>query len=126
MTRKEREAAIDWFAMRIKLKMREPRNEAKGGWREDSPVMLLVRLGEECAELQKQLLEGDPHDALAVINECCDVAAFAMMIAHQAQWNLAHSCQTPRNTPTRPVLLTCIRSEVPGEAERQEREHDSE
>lgn len=83
MTREEREAAVDWFAMRVKLKMREPRNEAKGGWR-DTPIAKLEQLlHQEVRELFQaiELWERRGGGEDAVINEACDVAAYAMMIA---------------------------------------------
>lgn len=83
MTREEREAAVDWFAMRAKLKLREPRNEAKGGWRADPPATLRWRLNEELEELNREMLGGGDYDA--IISECCDVSAFAMMIADRVR-----------------------------------------
>lgn len=86
MTREERESAVDWFAERMKQKLRKPENEAKGGWREDSLRALWHRLREETDELFEALDEdGVPWDH--VIDEAADVANFAMMIAdHARQW----------------------------------------
>lgn len=83
MTREEREAAVDWFATRMKLKLREPRNEAKGGWRDDHFLDLFVRLEEECNELYDSIDMNARYDA--IISEACDVAAFAMFIADKAR-----------------------------------------
>lgn len=83
MTREEREAAVDWFAMRIKLKMREPRNEAKGGWRNCGFTLLSRRMVEEQRELFEEL-DGD-QSLDAIISECCDVAFYAMAVADRAR-----------------------------------------
>lgn len=87
MTREEREAAVDWFAMRIKLKMREPRNEAKGGWRYEPLLVLLGKLNDERKELVAEICADgrDSFDFDAIITEACDVAAYAMMIADRAR-----------------------------------------
>jgi hypothetical protein len=67
VNRQEREAVVDWFAERMKAKLREPRNEAKGGWRDDGYLELMSRLSEECRELETE------------------IANFAMMIADRAR-----------------------------------------
>ena len=85
MTRGEREAAVDWFAEQMKAKLREPRNEAKGGWREDPPSALRWRLLEEVSELNRAMNQPasseEPIDFDGIVSECCDVSNFAMMIA---------------------------------------------
>lgn len=87
MTRQEREAAVDWFCMRMKLKLREPRNEAKGGWRDVPFLDLLSRLNQERRELEAEICDDDKHsfDYAAIINEAIDVAAFAMFTADRAR-----------------------------------------
>lgn len=77
---------MDWFAERMKQKLRKPENEAKGGWREDSPVDLLDRLLEEARELDAAIhltQDAGLHEKFlyAVIDEAADVANFAAMIA---------------------------------------------
>lgn len=84
MTRQERETAVDWFCMRMKLKLREPRNEAKGGWHRDTFHDLLIRLKQEQREFEAELF--NPRtDYHAIINEAIDVAAFAMFAADNAR-----------------------------------------
>lgn len=86
MDRTEREKAVDWFAERVKLKLREPRNEAKGSWREDTLYDLLSKLKREANELRAELRsedEGLNYDA--IISEAADVSAYSMMIADVAR-----------------------------------------
>lgn len=87
MNREEREAAVDWFCMRMKLKLREPRNEAKGGWRNEPFLDLLHRLNQERRELEAEICDDDKHsfDYAAIINEAADVANFALFIADRAR-----------------------------------------
>jgi len=84
MTREEREATVDWFAEQMKAKLREPRNEAKGGWREESVWLLLGHLKIELEELEAELSKLHRSHS-AIIDECCDVAAFSMMLADGAR-----------------------------------------
>lgn len=86
MTREERESAVDWFAERMKQKLRKPENEAKGGWREDPFLNLLSRLNEERKELVAEICDDDKYsfDYEAIMNEAADVANFAMFIADRA------------------------------------------
>lgn len=94
MTRAEREEAVDWFAMRIKLKMREPRNEAKPCWLDDNFLGLDFKLRDELDELAEAIhayelhQKATPEAMQAIIDEAADVAAFAMMIAHSAKFML--------------------------------------
>lgn len=88
MDRAEREAAVDWFTERMKDKLREPRNEAKGGWRADGLWTLLRRFEDESAELWDEVCEDDAYNignVEAIISEAVDVANFAMMIADRAR-----------------------------------------
>lgn len=91
MNREQREAAVDWFADRMKRKLRE--NEHKGGWDKDGNFALLERLNEETQELDDAicLTEDagiDERFMEAVIDEAADVANFAMMIAEKAKARL--------------------------------------
>jgi hypothetical protein len=84
VNRQEREAVVDWFAERMKAKLREPRNEAKGGWRDDGYLELMSRLSEECRELETEIC--DPMGSIQMlVDEAADVANFAMMIADRAR-----------------------------------------
>ena len=86
MDRAEREKVVDWFAEQVKAKLREPRNEDKGSWREDTLYDLLSKLKREANELRAELRsedEGLNYDA--IISEAVDVSAFSMMIADVAR-----------------------------------------
>lgn len=82
MTREERELAVDWFCERIKEKMREPQNESKPCFTGFTPHELLANLITEVGELTGELNIGEYGSY--VIGEAADVAAYAMMIAHNA------------------------------------------
>lgn len=80
-------AEIGGFAVKMEKKLQK--NDWKGGWDEMSLYELMLRLQEEVKELLWCIVEAlvgikqdkTPND---VINECCDVANFAMMIADKA------------------------------------------
>ncbi len=83
-------SAVDRFAVRMRLKLRA--NDHKGHWGKCTPDWLLGCLRVEVRELVDALdnLEREKRQGgngmLAaavgeVVSECCDVAAFAMMIA---------------------------------------------
>lgn len=83
MNREAREAAVDWFAAEMKEKLNEPRNVAKGSWRNESYLGLLGRLKDELHELETELI--NPQSSYrSVIDEAVDVANFAMMLAEKA------------------------------------------
>lgn len=87
MTEGERAQVVEWFAERMLEKLCEPRNVAKGGWRNDHFDQLLDRLDDEVYELigeVRALNAGSPNED-HVIAECCDVAAFAMFVADRAR-----------------------------------------
>jgi NTP pyrophosphatase (non-canonical NTP hydrolase) len=79
VTREEREAAVDWFAERIKQKLREPRNEAKPSWRDDDLPTLFGKLADELAELDEAI--AIKKNVSAIIDEAVDCAAYSMAIA---------------------------------------------
>ncbi len=61
------------------------KNDHKGGWKDEDLSYLFYRLEEEIEELKKKLpkdwLWDSVKDTTSVIEECADVANFAMMIA---------------------------------------------
>ena len=92
MSRQEREACVDAFAVLMKAKL--AKNAHKGdrdGWRCDTPNALLRRLREEVQELA-HLVDvpfvnddgTDPDFAAEVGGEAADIANFAMVIADVA------------------------------------------
>lgn len=86
MDRAEREKAVDWFAEQVKTRLREPNNEAKSSWREDTLYDLLSKLKREANALRAELRsedEGLNYDA--IISEAADVSAYSMMIADVAR-----------------------------------------
>lgn len=66
---------IKLIAHHMRKKLRA--NTHKGGWQNDTPEALIVRLREEVDELEELIREGRP----GVYGEAADVANFAMMIA---------------------------------------------
>jgi hypothetical protein len=138
MTREEREAVVDWFAEQMKAKLRE--REHKGDWRElrhwEARDLLKVEVEELEEELRRQWSGwlGWGQDFEKTIDECCDVANYALIIAHTGKLcderrnkDLAeaivknksadeaagivgrvYSTQTPGNKYTKPVRLASI------------------
>lgn len=78
---------ISWFADRMEEKLRR-RERKKGGWQKESFCDLFKRLTEERDELLIELYRIDldwPVSITDIIDECVDVANFAMMIADNAR-----------------------------------------
>ncbi len=72
------------FAEAMEMKLRQ--NDHKGGWAREGRQELLTKLYVEWIELREadKRLVSDPHrfsNRQAVLQECLDVANFAMMIA---------------------------------------------
>lgn len=74
-------AAVRLFGSDMLAKLEE--NSHKAHWSTVSNRWLLMRLAEECQELMQALVSLDRGQGMAtdVIDECADVANFAMMIA---------------------------------------------
>jgi len=68
---------VKWFATRMENKLAA--NDHKVGWQGEPDYYFTVRMKEELKELQDALMSGDKT---AAINECADVANFAMMLAN--------------------------------------------
>lgn len=105
---------LDWFAVRMERKLGESieeRGKPKTPEYLNKPVMLLVEgLAEETAEL---LNAYNHKDAEAVVEEACDVGAFAMFIAHKAVMEAAGDTFVVDNfEPLREFLpAKCLTSE---------------
>ena len=67
---------VSWFSGRVEKKLRV--NDFKGGWRREQPIRLYQKLQNELYELYRSFGVGTNGE---IIDECADVAAFAMMIA---------------------------------------------
>ena len=80
----ERQLAVLYFAVEMRKKLFEPRNIAKGGWRNDSLQDLLHRLSEETDELTDEIRNYVDRDYDAIVSEAADVANFALMVADVA------------------------------------------
>lgn len=75
---------IRWFGQKMLNKL--AKNKHKGFlWRSDNASVLLDRLEKELQELDDVLDSGDKE---AIINECADIANFAMFIADKAERQL--------------------------------------
>lgn len=77
---------IEWFKGRMIDKMCDPKNLAKPHWETMPQYDLWARALEELEELRKAIMLNQIEN---VIDECCDVANFCMMIANN------HSRQNP-------------------------------
>ncbi len=71
------------FVSRMESKLARPENLEKSDWREQPASFLLGCLLHEVGELSEAL--GERHNTGDVVDECADVANFAMMIADRAQ-----------------------------------------
>lgn len=71
---------VIWFSKVMERKLR--RNDHKGGWDTNHLSELYARLQEESEELRDALSE---YDLDGIIDECSDVANFAMMLADRAK-----------------------------------------
>lgn len=79
-------SSVKQFAQAMERKLRE--NDHKGGWDETTDACLIERLFEEANELSwamSRVGDGPPPDPHRVVDECADVANFAMMIADKAR-----------------------------------------
>lgn len=72
-----------WFAGQMEKRLEA--NEDKGHWGNCSLQYLTMRLTQERKELARAIKKKDIHN---VIEECADIANFAMMIADNVGQNL--------------------------------------
>ena len=81
---------VNWFSQRMIAKLDSKRGR-KFGWRLETSVCLLDRLEQELKELKDEMCIGKCVGKLnkqKLINECADVANFALMIADNANRKL--------------------------------------
>lgn len=72
---------LNWFGERMLDKMLK--NKHKRGWHEDSIAFLRFRLQRELDELDEAIEnKASPNE---IIDECADIANFALMIADRAR-----------------------------------------
>lgn len=69
---------LDDFVALLRERLADPKNVQKSDWRELGSWTLTSWLVDEVGEMLHEIAN---NDHLAVINECCDIAALAMMIA---------------------------------------------
>ena len=67
---------VEWFAKRMENKLIA--NDHKGGWQGEPNYYFTTCIKDELDELQSALMSGNETEA---INECVDIANFAMMLA---------------------------------------------
>ena len=75
----DEDMAVNLFACDMKNKL--AKNRHKEHWGNYDYRYMLDRIEEELTELYQAVLDGNPED---IIQECADVANFAMMIADNA------------------------------------------
>lgn len=80
-------ASVNWFSSRMEAKLAA--NDHKGGWRNCELQYLSMRLTQERKELTDAIAS---KDAERIINECADIANFAMMIADLQLGAERHGC----------------------------------
>jgi glutathionyl-hydroquinone reductase len=68
--------SVDWFSKQMERKLKK--NDHKGGWRNCELQYLSMRLTQERKELTEAIAS---KDFQKIIDECADIANFAMMIA---------------------------------------------
>ena len=68
--------SVDWFAKQMERKLKI--NDYKGGWKKCELQYLSMRLTQERKELTDAIAS---KDFQKIIDECADIANFAMMIA---------------------------------------------
>jgi hypothetical protein len=78
---------LEWFKERMDKKLAVPKNVNKGHWSNDSIWHLFTRVGIEVTELRLAIVAVD-NDPERIIDECADVANFAMMIADNTRRNM--------------------------------------
>lgn len=78
---------LDVFVARMREKLSEPKNLAKGDWREADENYLVGRIDDEVRELKIELFDVDRPVPERIIKECADIANFAFMLA---DWVKAH------------------------------------
>lgn len=68
--------SVDWFAKQMERKLKK--NDHKGGWKRCELQYLSMRLTQERKELTEAIASKDTQK---IIDECADIANFALMIA---------------------------------------------
>lgn len=76
--------SVKRFAELMEARLME--NDHKGGWENDMPTALLVRMMEETGELAREMVLRQVSSPTQLAREAADVANFAMMIAETSGW----------------------------------------
>jgi hypothetical protein len=74
--------SVQWFATVMEVVLRE--NDHKGGWENDQFQYFVDRMKEEMGEIELAMAGTCQSDLMDVVNECADLANFAMMLAENA------------------------------------------
>lgn len=75
-----------WFVWEMRHKLAVPKNQAKGDWRDNTQGALARLMLAEVAELWELASDGDAEPQL-LIEECADIANFAMMLADKIKFD---------------------------------------
>lgn len=75
------------FFEQMRQKLMEPKNLAKGDWRESSENYLIRRIEDELKELKAEIFDVARPVPERIIKECADTANFCFMLA---DWVKAH------------------------------------
>jgi hypothetical protein len=102
---------VRWFAQFMEARLRA--NDHKGGWLDCPIESLLPRIYDEYRELLNAVtgkpIHQVPDDIQAIIDECADVANFAMMVAdlvhHYGVQAGAQSIVTMATNTSRPGVI---------------------
>jgi hypothetical protein len=81
---------LDWFVHEMRRKLAEPKNIAKGDWREMGDASLFQRVEDEFRELKVELFDVARPVPEKIIKECADVANFCFMLADFVRSNPHH------------------------------------
>ena len=84
--------SVKWFATEMERVLKT--NDYKGGWKNCTLQYLSMRLTQERKELKEAIKSNDAEE---IINECCDIANFAMMIAERFKSQIKEVKNEKRN-----------------------------
>lgn len=74
--------SVQWFATVMEVNLRG--NDHKGGWEEEPFQYFVDRMKDEMEEIEEAMVGTCKSDMMDAVNECADLANFAMMLAENA------------------------------------------
>jgi hypothetical protein len=76
--------SVQWFATVMEVVLRK--NDHKGGWENEPFQYFIDRMRDELSEIEGAIANLRPSDGdlIDLVNECADLANFAMMLAENA------------------------------------------